>query len=236
MADAKYRTRMPEPTPGGVFYRLTVVRRATADECVGMAVREPVWLCRCECGKARLVRTGSLRNSDTKSCGCFREYRSQTMHLTHGHSSRRGRGAQSPEYITWSQMKARCLNPKIAAFADYGGRGITVCDRWLGDDGFVNFLEDMGGKPSPKHSIDRIDNDKGYGPDNCRWVTRTEQANNKRNNIWLEHDGLRLTLPEWARRLGVSDSVIRSRIGRLGWPVSRAVTEPTRQKASPQGV
>jgi hypothetical protein len=226
MADAKYRKRMPEPTPGGVFHHLTAVREATANESAGMTLREAAWLCRCECGNTRVVRVSSLRNSDTKSCGCFRKQSARVRHLKHGCATKRLTGRHTVEYTAWMQMKGRCLNPRNHAYADYGGRGISVCERWLGDDGFANFLADMGEKPTPKHSIDRIDNGKGYSPDNCRWASRIEQANNKRNNVWLEHDGVRLTLPQWARRLGMSASTLYQRVVVKKWPPGDAITRP----------
>ena len=109
--------------------------------------------------------------------------------------------AKPPLYRTWYGMVARCQNPKAQGYHYYGGRGITVCDRWL--ESFENFYADMGERPSPKHSIDRIDVDGPYSPENCRWATWEEQANNKRNTVWIEFQGERLSAAQWRKRLGV---------------------------------
>ena len=106
-----------------------------------------------------------------------------------------------PLYYTWYGMVARCQNPKAQGYHYYGGRGITVCDRWL--ESFESFYADMGERPSPKHSIDRIDVDGPYSPENCRWATLEEQANNKRNTVWIEFQGERLSAAQWRKRLGV---------------------------------
>ncbi|NOV25919.1 hypothetical protein E5S69_20670 [Cupriavidus necator] len=134
----------------------------------------------------------------------------------------------TPEYRAWQTMRLRCCNPDNAAYADYGGRGITVCDRWL--DSPENFLADMGQKPSPKHELDRIDNDKGYSPGNCRWATRKVNDRNRRNNRHLEHDGVTRTLAEWSEITGINRDTLQKRLA-SGWSVDRAITTPTRGKA-----
>lgn len=137
----------------------------------------------------------------------------------------------TPEYRAWQTMRLRCTNPKNAAWPAYGGRGITVCERWLDDP--TNFYRDMGPKPSPAHELDRIDNDAGYSPENCRWVLRKINDRNRRSNHHLTHDGETLTIAEWCERTGLSHSLIRHRLGE-GWPVSIALTTPARPKA-PKG-
>ncbi len=133
-----------------------------------------------------------------------------------------------PEYRSWQQMRLRCLDPRHAAYSGYGGRGITVCDRWK--DAPTAFFEDMGKKPSPKHELDRIDNDKGYEPGNCRWATRKENDRNRRSNRHLEHGGERLTVAEWSERTGVRRDTIHKRLAG-GWSVAETLTTPTRPKA-----
>ena len=130
----------------------------------------------------------------------------------------------SAEYRCWSHMKARCGNPKHRQFKHYGGRGISVCDRWMDYD---NFLSDMGRRPTPEHSLDRRENDKGYTPENCRWSTRVEQNRNNRGNHMLTHEGKTMCIMDWADHTGIRHTVIRVRIDR-GWPVERALTEPRR--------
>jgi hypothetical protein len=116
-------------------------------------------------------------------------------------------------------MRKRCFDPSNKCFAHYGGRGIRVCKRWKT---FEHFFVDMGPRPSPEHSLDRIDNDGHYSPDNCRWATRLEQANNKTATHWISHDGRTQSLASWARETGIGFSTIRYRLN-SGWPVSRAL-------------
>jgi hypothetical protein len=138
------------------------------------------------------------------------------------------RGAIMPEHRIWSSMRARCSNPNDAGYANYGGRGIAVCERW---NEFANFIADMGARPDRSFSIDRIDNDKGYSPDNCRWATRIEQKANQRTRkdaVWIEHDGERRTLDDWARLKGIRYGTLTERI-RNGWSIEKALTTPTRR-------
>lgn len=131
--------------------------------------------------------------------------------------------SKGSEYRTWSAMHTRCYNPKSKAFADYGGRGIVICDRWR--NSFIDFLADMGMRPSPRHSIDRINNDGNYEPLNCRWATKEQQDANRRNNHRLTHDGRTMTITEWASFLGRPFRLIQSRIAN-GWTVEKALTHP----------
>lgn len=142
---------------------------------------------------------------------------------THGHTSFK---MLSPTYTVWHGMRQRVNNPKYALFKDYGGRGITVCERW---GKFENFLADMGEKPEGM-SLERIDNDQGYNPDNCKWATRIEQANNKRNSVFVEYNGERMTCAQWSKRLGYEPHLISWRL-RNGWSAHDAITiKPSRIK------
>src|SRR5690606_6584889 len=130
-------------------------------------------------------------------------------------------GKATPEYNAWSSMKSRCENPTVASNKDYGGRGIRVCDRWR--DSFETFLADMGPRPSPQHSIDRIDNNGNYEPRNCRWATVLRQQRNKRSNHYVQFRGKTMTVTEAAEIAGANIVLVRSRIKR-GWPIERAVS------------
>jgi len=130
------------------------------------------WLCACECGKDKAIYSYDLKSGHTKSCGCLRQETTGNKLKTHGLSNK------IPEYESWKGMKKRCANPKDKEYRNYGDRGIKVCDRWL--NSFKSFYADMGSKPSPSHSIDRIDVDGNYEPSNCRWATPKQQRNNQR--------------------------------------------------------
>lgn len=156
-----------------------------------------MWLCQCDCGQQKSVRGSHL--GVTKSCGCLR---------------RKADGATAhPDHDTYTSMISRCEREAHPDYANYGGRGISVCDRWK--ESFWNFSADMGKRPDG-HLIERINNDKGYSPDNCRWSSRTEQNNNKRTNRLVTHDGETLTVAQWARRLGISHSSLTWRLNRYG--------------------
>lgn len=134
------------------------------------------WLCQCDCGIVRVVRYSSLRRGDSVSCGCFAE----ELKVKHGKDSP---GIYSPEYYTWSAMIQRCTNPKTTGYHNYGGRGISVCQEWK--DSFMAFFKHMGNRPTPQHSIDRINNDGNYEPQNVQWATRREQNLNTRRSSRL---------------------------------------------------
>jgi hypothetical protein len=175
---------------GMVFGRLTVQQYMGKTE----KHRQCLWLCLCECGNKKIIITSGLKSGKTQSCGCYQKDRTSAASITHGLCTGRKRPA---EYGSWSMMKVRCYNKNSQKYSDYGGRGITVCDRWL--NSFVNFYNDMGKKPSANHSLERIDNNGNYCPENCKWGTRYEQANNKRNNVKLNIDGKEMTITEAAK-------------------------------------
>lgn len=197
---------------GQRFGRLTVLRIADRKDGV---VR---WTCLCDCGTTKDIRSQKLRIGSTRSCGCFQRDVAGTFNaILHGHASR---GVRTPEYMAWMAMLARCRNPKHKEFKHYGGRGITVCERWLK---FENFLEDMKLKPIPELSIDRKNNNGNYEPGNCRWATKEEQQSNRRNNKWIESGGERRTLAQWERHLGFLPGRITQRLKR-GWSEEEAIT------------
>jgi hypothetical protein len=203
---------------GQVFSRLTV--RCWA----GKAGRANRWLCDCECGETRLVTTALLNNGSSLSCGCLRRERFSTImghNRTHGHASRSNGNAGSATYVVWLSMRARCRRPKNKAFHRYGGRGISVCERWLS---FDNFFADMGERP-PGLSLERKNNDGNYEPGNCVWATNVEQANNRSSNLCISFEDRAMTVTQWARELGIAKTTLVGRF-RNGWSVERALTEP----------
>ena len=136
-------------------------------------------------------------------------------------------GKGTPEYAAWRSMKRRCYAPNCSQYHNYGGRGIEVCPEWK--DSFIQFREDMGLKPSPKHSLDRIDTDGNYSPDNCRWATAQEQMANVRYNRKLTFQGRTLCLAEWSREVGIKDATIRKRLDIHGYTVEEALTIKVRE-------
>lgn len=146
----------------------------------------------------------------------------QSKNLTHGHSLRNGK--PSPEYVSWQHMRSRCEDKSHVHYKNYGGRGIAVCARWAI---FENFLADMAERPSPNHSIDRRDCDKGYSPNNCYWATKKEQSRNRRNNHKITFRDETLCLTEWAERTGLKLITLSKRI-QAGWTPERALTTPVR--------
>lgn len=187
---------------------------------VTKARAQKYFLCRCDCGRERLVWQADLRSGGSKGCRSCAVAKKNT---THG-NTRRGR--MTPEYRAWAHMIGRCEDGNDVSFANYGGRGISVCARWRAS--FANFLDDMGRRPTPGHSIDRKDSNGNYEPGNCRWATALEQGGNKRNNHVLTVGNESLPIAEWSRRTGISAGLILARVARLGWTPERAVSEVPR--------
>lgn len=156
------------------------------------------WNCQCDCGKLKVVRTDNLKNGTTVSCGCYKN----GLHTTHGKSNTR-------EYRRWLHMKQRCCNSNNKDYSYYGGRGIKLCKEW---ETYEGFLKDMGIPPTDYHEIDRIDNDGNYCKENCRWVGKKTQAQNKRNSVLLTLKGRTKCVSEWARILGIPVNTLRSRV------------------------
>jgi len=187
--------------------------RLTAIAPTGRTTRSVIiWLCICDCGNETTVSVGNLRSGNTRSCGCFQK---ECRAPTHGLSRNRS-------YDSWYGMRRRCLNKSSPDFHNYGGRGITICDRWK--DSIKLFHADMGERPEGM-TLDRINNSLGYSKENCRWATMQEQSNNTRRTNFITHNGETLTHTEWSLRLSKNKCLIRDRIGR-GWSEARAVTQP----------
>lgn len=181
---------------GQRFGKLAVISRAE-NSLDGSAQ----WLCQCDCGKSANIRGTNLRSGEVKSCGCSTGEFVANAHRTHGQS-------KTPIYRTWQSMRERCKNTKSKLYPDYGGRGIRVCDRWAS---FENFAQDMGPRPDG-YSLDRINNDGNYSPENCRWTDWNCQANNRRNGKLINVNGEMVTIKEASELTGVPHHTIRGRL------------------------
>ena len=195
---------------GQKFNRLTVIRRDKNTKH-----GHTTWLCMCNCGKTSVVRGYHLLSGKIKSCGCLKV--ESASNCLHGHSRK---NKISPTYHSWVRMKGRCNDPSNNRYHRYGGRGITVCDRWLK---FDNFLSDMGERPDG-HQLDRINNDLGYYKENCRWVTPVQNSRNRSKNNLLSFRGKTQCIAAWAEELGINKSTIQSRFWR-GWSIKRTLSE-----------
>lgn len=216
---SQIKRRNRAPTPNGTrFGRLVVISQAGTKRTSNRTERQ--YLCMCDCGESVVVCSGSLRGNLTKSCGCLHRELLRARQLTHGHSIG---GVTSTEYGSWKTMRDRCNNPKNSHYGRYGARGIKVCKRWL--NSFINFIADMGKKPSPKHSLHRVDNDKGYSHSNCVWATHEEQMSNKSNRRWMWFKGDRRLLVDVARITGMRYDMLMMRLWR-GWTDDEALSVP----------
>lgn len=186
----------------------------------GRSKGKSLWLCRCDCGQEKRVSTSALNAGLSKSCGCLkREGRvhSQSVYKT------------KTEYKSWSAMISRCYCAKNPSYKNYGGRGIVVCNRWRvgesGLSGFDCFISDMGLKPGPEYSLDRIDGSLPYSPENCKWSTQKTQQNNRRDTKRATINGVTKTVGEWASEAGIPPGLLGNRLTR-GWPPAEALCPP----------
>lgn len=204
------------PIPIGTrFARLVVISPGPKTE----ARQELTSICQCDCGNTVTVRNYRLRIGRSSSCGCFKK---------HGHCFD---GTHSREYGIWKSMIQRCENPKTKKFSDYGGRGITVCERW---HDFRNFFEDMGECP-PKLTLDRKDNNLGYCKENCRWADWVTQMNNRRSSVRFTVRGITGTQAELCRHFKIEYDTVTSRLGKLDWDLERALTTPVTARHALRG-
>lgn len=172
--------------------------------------------CVCDCGKEVYVEFSALDTGNTKSCGCLKKETTSSVKSTH-------RMSKSVEYDTWCSIKSRCCNKRNADYKFYGAKGIEMCDRWL--ESFENFYEDMGERPSGGHSIDRINSEGGYYPENCRWATKKEQARNQSNNKIIEYKDKKYTLIELSEVLFFDYRLVAERL-RNNWDLISAIEAP----------
>lgn len=202
--DCNGRDRKFKDETGKRHGTLTVLHEVPSDTTAAK------WRVRCDCGRVYDIFGGCLRQRQTCS-----KCRNRRHDMTH-----------SDEHRIWIGMRHRCSNPNHTNYHNYGGRGIAVCERW---QLFENFYADMGPRPSKRHSIDRIDGNKGYCPENCRWATQKEQLSHTSQTHTIEFNGKTQNLTTWARELGMSTLTLGARLQR-GWSIERALTEPVKHK------
>lgn len=211
---------------GKKFGKLTVVKRVENNKH-----RQPQWLCKCDCGNETIVSGQKLRTGHTKSCGCI--IFEQKTRLKHGMTN-------TSLFTRWMNMKSRCYNPKNKRYSRYGARGITICDEWMDFSNFYNWAMQNGFKESL--TLDRIDNDNGYCPENCRWATQKQQSNNKSTNSIFEINGEKNTLSEWCdknfdiltngREMSKTSvyKIVHSRMLKNNWDVEKALFTPIKKR------
>ncbi len=209
----QHAERGTEDLSGRKFGRLTVLKKTGKDRH-----GKPLWLCECECGNNTVVNSNALKRKNTKSCGCIKLERISGLRRTHGLS-------RTPEYVSWAAMKSRCYYKASKHYGDYGGRGISVCNRWRLS--FEAFLSDMGPRPFPEATVERKNVNGQYSPSNCIWATKKTQARNKRTSHLLTINGETRCIGEWAELRGIDQRRILARL-RLGWEPEEAV-DPTKR-------
>ena len=201
---------------GNKYGRLLVLEHSHQDDN-----GKTFFKCMCDCGNIKIAHRRGLLSGDTKSCGCLYL---ETRPITHGLS-------HTKSYKIWNHIKSRCFNIDDRSYSDYGGRGIIVHECISDVVMFHNHISKLPNAFEKGYSIDRKDNDGNYCicTDNLQWVTAKKQAENRRNTIWLEHNGERHTIVEWSKILNMSETAIRQRIDTLGWSVEKALTVPVKK-------
>ena len=177
------------------------------------------FLCKCDCGNETIVHALNLKKGSTKSCGCYRQECGVKNNTIHGMTG-------TLVYKIWRLMIARCEDSKEVSYKNYGGRGITVCKQWRYS--FETWYADMGEMPTPKHTLERINNDGNYEPSNCRWATWKEQCNNRRNNHIIEFNGQCKTIAQWSDIIGIPQGTLFARI-HAGWTIEKSLTQELRR-------
>jgi len=201
---------------GNVYGRLTII--SLSHKKNGL----PYYNCTCSCGTSKVILIYDIVKGKTKSCGCLHDEMVVSRNTKHNNSIR---NKLTPEYKSWASARSRCVNINNAAYQKYGGRGIKMCDEWLND--FSKFLSDMGPRPIG-YSLDRINNDGGYNPINCRWASRREQNNNQSNTVFITYKELTKPLSYWADDLGINIRILYERLFRYKWSVEKSFTHPIR--------
>lgn len=200
---------------GQRFGRITVIERAN-DYISPKGCHRPMWLCRCDCGNEVVIDPSKLKSEHTQSCGCLKNEKARERLKKHGMS-------HTKTHQEWIGIRQRCLNPNCKDYKDYGARGITMCDRWR--DSFEAFYEDVSKLKhfeEKEYTLNRIDNDGNYEPNNVEWASAITQQNNKRSNRLITYEGKTQTVAQWAREMNMSYSKLINRIY-LGWSIEKAL-------------
>lgn len=205
---------------GQRFTRLVVIQRLPPN---GQKAR---WLCQCDCGNTHEAQGTHLRKGLVPSCGCLKSEKIRKSRTKHGRS-------KSPIVQVWIDMHKRCCNPNCREYKNYGARGITVCDEWRDVHAF---LRDMESGYKPGLELDRIDNEKGYSKENCRWTTHKTNCNNRRTNKFLEYNGERKTIVQWAESCGINKQTFYGRVVKAGWSLERVFSTPVQVKRAAKKV
>lgn len=210
---------------GKKFSRLTILKEGSSIKYGKTTMRKVV--CRCDCGTEKEVDFNSIKSGRSTSCGCFNKENAKRIHTKHGKAMLET-GVRHPDYCIWIKMKSRCLNPNDKSYKSYGGRGISVCDRWK--DSFENFIEDMGWRPNNNYSIERIDYNGNYCPENCKWVHKSEQTKNTRRVKTIKYQNSYYCLADLCRLLDLPYGTMRHRVYDLNMPFSEAIKYPQHYK------
>jgi hypothetical protein len=207
---------------GKRFGKLVVVEYAGLND-----KGKSIWKCKCDCGKEHIAQGSALKIGSIKSCGCYNLEQVQKAHTKKGYFTKNG--VMPPEYRVWYAIKQRCFNPNNKDYSNYGGRGVTMYDKWADD--FEVFFKDVGQRPGKGYTIDRIDVNGNYEPGNCRWVTMKVQSNNRRSNKHIVINGVCDSLMNWVNKIGcVSYETAKARINVHGWDPFTAITTPVKSK------
>jgi hypothetical protein len=210
---------------GKKFGRLTILKEGSSVKYNKTTMRKVV--CRCDCGTEKEVDFNSVKGGKSTSCGCFNKEHAKKIHTKHGMAMLET-GVRHPDYCIWMKMKSRCFNINDKSYKNYGGRGITVCDKWK--DSFQCFIEDMGWRPNKNYSIERIDYDGNYCPDNCKWIHKSEQSRNTRRVKLIYYNGNSYCLTELCKLLNLPYSTMRHRVYDLKLPFAEAMKYPQHYK------
>lgn len=225
---------------GKRFGRLVALERI-GKRIAPNGTNQSMWRCRCDCGNETVVKYIALTSGNTRSCGCMEEENRHTNMQNAMEQRRKSVGKDfvgsletHPLYKTWKSMLMRCNNPNVIGYRHYGGRGIKVCDRWSGELGFENFVNDMGERPSLTHTLDRIDVNGNYEPSNCRWATTEQQMNNRTDNSRIILNGESITCAQLCRKYGFYAIYVTHLIHR-GVDVNEVIRRALRPKGERYG-